>query len=424
VRYLPLTEESRNDMLSTIGVDKVSDLYKDIPKEDFCKFDLPKGKTEQEVVEYFKELSDKNVDGSKVASFLGGGCYRHFIPSSVDAIITRAEFLTSYTPYQPEISQGTLVTIFEFQTYICELTGMDVANASMYDGATSLVEAVLMAGRIQKKKNKYVIGNALNPDYERVLRTYLDKGEILEEGVDAICDETNAVIVSYPDFRGEVADLDEYRKICDEKGALLIVLNCEIVSLGLLQAPRQADIFVGEGQSLGVGLNYGGPHLGIFACKEKYTRQMPGRICGETTDVDGKRGFVLTLNAREQHIRRSKATSNICSNQGLNVVAFTVHLSLLGKNGLEKLAKLNHYKTKQLALKLSGVKGIKVLNETYFNEFVIDLENSDGFLEFMKKAQVFAGVKIDDNRVLVAVTELNSNEDLDLYIRKAKEFLE
>ena len=416
MRYLPLKQSDKEEMMQDIGIKSIKDLYKDVPKEDFCKFDLPRKKTEQELVKYFQTLSNKNTDCTVASSFLGAGCYKHFIPSAVDAIISRSEFLTSYTPYQPEISQGTLAVIFEFQSLICELTGMGVANASMYDGATSTVEAILMANRIKKKKNKIVIANPLNPDYKRVIDTYIVDHNI--ELVDKVDQDCSCVIVQYPDFYGENCNLDKYRKICDENDALLIVVNTEIVALGLIAAPEQADIVVGEAQSLGVGLNYGGPHLGYFACRRELVRQTPGRICGFTTDADGKDSFALTLNAREQHIRRSKATSNICSNQGLNVVAFTVHLALLGKDGFSKLAKLNHYKTKLLHDKLKKIEGITIVNKNFFNEFAFESKiDADIIIKKMLEQNIFAGVKISQNTILASVTEVNSNEEIENYAK-------
>ncbi len=415
MRYLSLTEGDRKEMLSSIGVDNVKDLYQDVPKNDFSSYNLPDGLNEQELVSYFKTLSSKNLPAGETKFFLGAGCYRHFVPSVVDAVISRGEFLTSYTSYQPEISQGTLVAIFEFQSMICELTGMDIANASMYDGATATNEAIQMAKRLNKKKEKIVIANRLNPDYLRVVNTYLEDKNIFTDETD-IDNKTACVVVSYPDYYGEPKDLSYYRKKCDEVGAILVVVNTEIVALGLLPAPKEADIVVGEGQSLGVGMVFGGPHLGYFACKKQFVRQMPGRICGVTKDKERKECYVLTLNAREQHIRRAKATSNICSNQGLNMLAFTVHLALLGGSGFKKLAKLNHYKAILLSKEISKHSKIKILNKHFFNEFVIQLPiKSDDFLVKMKAENILAGVKISDDKILVTTTELNSDKDIVSY---------
>lgn len=414
MRYFPLSKDSRQKMLSSIGVEDVLELYQDLPKEILNKsnISLPNHKSEQEVLKYFKSLSEKNLDADKVSFFLGGGCYRHYIPAVVDYIIQRSEFLTSYTPYQPEISQGTLQVIFEFQSMICNLTGMEVSNASLYDGATSLVEGALMALRINKKKSNIVILEQLNQDYERVLKTYIEKESIFH-GMDNINDDTCCVVIQTPDFYGIPHDLSEVRKLCDKHNALLIVVNSEIISLGILPAPNVADIVVGEAQSLGVAMNFGGPHLGYLASKKKYVRQMPGRICGISEDSNKKQGFVLTLNAREQHIRREKATSNICSNQGLNVVAFTVHLALLGSNGLRKLAKLNHFKAKKLHNILKSNSNIKMLSNRFFNEFAYEVPmEANEFLSKMLEKGIMAGIKISNNRILTTVTESNSDDDI------------
>ena len=415
MRYFPLDKESRQNMLSSIGVEDISQLYVDLPKDiiNNHNFNLPDSKTEFEVLSYFQDLANKNIDASKVGFFLGGGCYRHHIPSVVDYIIQRSEFLTSYTPYQPEISQGTLQTIFEFQSMICNLTGMEVANASLYDGATSLVEAVLMAKRINKNKTNIVVLEHLNPDYSRVLASYIDNDNICYGKEDDINKNTTCVIIQIPDFYGMPHDIAEIRKLCDDNNALLIVVNTEIISLGIISPPVMADIVVGEAQSLGVSMNFGGPHLGYLASKKKYVRQIPGRICGMTEDSNKKTGFVLTLNAREQHIRREKATSNICSNQGLNVVAFTVHLALLGSNGLKKLAKLNHFKAKKLYNLLNANEKINMISTRFFNEFVYEIAmDADRFLALMLKENIMAGIKVSENRILTTVTELNSDIDI------------
>ena len=414
MRYLPLDKSTREGMLSSIGVKKIEDLYSDLPLDIMGKknFNLPSSLTEQEVFSYLKNLSDKNIDQSQIAFFLGGGCYKHYIPALVDTIIQRSEFLTAYTPYQPEISQGTLQVIFEFQSMICELTGMEVSNASLYDGATSVVEAICMAKRLNKKKSNIVILEELNPDYLRVVKTYLTNDNILF-GAENINADTCCVVIQTPDFYGTPHDISKLRNLCDENGSLLITVNTEIISLGLLPPPKESDIVVGEAQSIGVPMNFGGPHLGYLACKKKYTRQMPGRICGITSDLDGNRGFVLTLNAREQHIRREKATSNICSNQGLNVVAFTVHLAMLGSNGLKKLAKTNHLQTKKLYNIVASHPKIKMLSKSFFNEFTYEIPiSSDEFLKKMLNNNIMAGIKVNDNRVLTTVTETNSEKDI------------
>ena len=417
MRYFPLSDAARKEMLSFVGVEDIKDLYLDVPEKilNTAEFNLPHRFSEQEVYNYLKNLANLNIDASKVSFFLGAGCYRHYVPAAVDAIIQRAEYLTSYTPYQPEISQGTLQVIFEFQSMICELTGMEVSNASLYDGATSLVEAVLMARRINKKKQKIVILEELNPDYLRVLNSYLE-GEKIYFQEDDIDKNTCCVIIQTPDFYGTPHNIKELRKLCDKYNIMLIVVNTEIISLGMLEPFKEADIVVGEASSLGVPMNFGGPHLGYLATKKQYVRQMPGRICGMSEDSNGKRGFVLTLNAREQHIRRDKATSNICSNQGLNVVAFTIHLALLGSNGLKKLAQLNHYKAQKLYNKLAEHSKVKIISKYFFNEFIYEVANADKFLSYMLKNNIMAGVKVSDNKILTTVTETNSEQDIDNFI--------
>lgn len=422
MRYLALTEKDREEMLKELNLADQSDLYNEIPDSiRNNEFDLPNHQTELSVESKLKALADKNINTNNYPCFIGAGSYKHHVPSSVDHIIQRAEFLTSYTPYQPEISQGTLISIFEFQSYIANLTGQDVSNASMYDGATSLVEAIAMAKRV-KKKEKFIIANQINDDYLRVIKGYYEKEDILFD-LNTNSDEISAIIIQTPDFHGTPHNLEEYREIADKLNALLIVSVTEIISLGLLQAPKLADIVTGEASSLGVSLNYGGPHLGFFACKKEFTRQIPGRICGKTVDKKNKRAFVLTLNAREQHIRRHKATSNICSNQGLNMLAFTIHLSLLGEKGFKDLAKLNHYKASLLFEGLAKIDGLKLLNDNFFNEFVFELQNitAQDFINKMLDNKIFAGFAIDKNKVLVAATEAISNEDINNYINYARE---
>ena len=424
MRYLALTEKDRQEMLKAIGVSSIDNLYDAVPSEFLLKKpieNLPNHQGEIEVEAILKSLANKNRAASAGPFFLGAGCYKHHIPSSVDHLIQRSEFLTSYTPYQPEISQGTLAVIFQFQSIIALLTGMEVGNASMYDGATSLSEACLMSLRIKSsRKNIATIGN-IHPDYLEVTKTSLDLNE--SKFVTEIDESCAAVIVQYPDFHGEIGNLDDFRKKCDAAGALLVVVTNEIVSLGLLDAPKQADIVVGEASSLGVGLNFGGPLLGFFACKKEFVRQMPGRICGATNDVDGKPGYVLTLNAREQHIRREKATSNICSNQGLCATAFTIHASLLGENGFKKLALINHKKACELADKLSKVKGVKVLNQSFFNEFTIEL--SQDALDVNKKllAKNIIGGFAQGKKMIVAVSELTSTQDMETLANELEKIL-
>lgn len=414
MRYLPLTKSSRAEMLKSIGVKAVDELYRDIPKSAFIKglADIPLHQGELEIERQLGAYANQNHAAPAGPFFLGAGCYYHHIPASVDHIIQRSEFLTAYTPYQPEIAQGTLNVIFEFQTFIAQLTGQELANASMYDGATSTAEAALMAMRVTKR-NKVVIGSALHFDYRGVVKSYVHNFEGASV-VDGEPDQDTAcVIVQYPDFYGTPHDLAAWRKKCDATGALLVVSINEIVALGLLPAPDVADIVCGEARSVGLPMSFGGPHLGFFACKEKYLRQMPGRLCGMTKDADGKRGFVLTLSTREQHIRREKATSNICTNQGLCALAFTVHMALLGEDGFKRLAVLNHEAACKLADALAKVKGVKILTKNFFNEFTVELpKKSKEIVDRLAGQGIIAGYPLDDNQLLVAATEMTTDNDI------------
>jgi glycine dehydrogenase subunit 1 len=428
MRYLALTDIDRKEMMQDIGISSVNELYDAVNDNILLKKPietLPNHQGEIEVDTYLRTLSKKNHNATQGPFFLGAGCYNHHVPSAVDHLIQRSEFLTAYTPYQPEISQGTLATVFQFQSIIALLAGMEIANASMYDGATSLAEAVLMSLRIKKKSNNIHIHGNLNPDYREVLNTFSHIAEAKTiNDVSNLDDQSACVIVQYPDFNGNIENLDTLRQKCDESGALLIVCVTEILALGLLEAPSQADIVVGEAASIGVGMNFGGPHLGFFACSKKNVRQMPGRLCGATTDKDGKDGYVLTLNAREQHIRREKATSNICSNQGLCATAFTIHASLLGEIGIKKLALLNHQKACNLADQLEKVNGIKVLNENFFNEFTIQLEKDPK--EVNKKLlekKIIGGLALDNNQMLIAATEMTSDDHMLRLVNALKDIL-
>lgn len=425
MRFLPHTAEDRAEMLSSIGVDSVDALYSSVPAEARLNapLPLPSALSEMEIEQELSALANKNRAASQGPFFLGAGCYYHHIPATVDALIQRGEYLTSYTPYQPEISQGTLTAVFEFQSMIAALTGMEVANASMYDGATSVTEAALMAQRVSRKE-KVVVHGALHPHYAEVLDTAMSFREspVVYDGT--VDGETACVIAQTPDFHGSPQALDALRAQCDEHGALLVVAIAEIVSLGLLPAPAQADIVAGEAQSIGVPMSFGGPHLGFFATKQKYLRQMPGRLCGETVDEDGKRSFVLTLNTREQHIRREKATSNICTNQGLMALAFTIHLSLLGETGFHRLARLNHARACRLADALSAVPGVSVENDAYFNEFVVTLPRpSAEVVKALAGKGVVAGLALDGNRLLVTATEMTREADIDVYASALREVL-
>lgn len=431
MRYLPLTKKDRADMMQAIGVAGMDELYGSVPAEARRAGlieGLPMHQGEMEVEKALANMAAKNHPAASGPFFLGAGCYYHHIPATVDHIIQRSEFLTSYTPYQPEISQGTLIGIFEFQTMIANLTGMDVANASMYDGATAAAEAVLMSKRIKKRPNIHIHG-ALHPQYRQVIETYIRNYEdmhIVDD--DQLDDLSSCVIVQTPDFHGQPQPLEALRKKCDETGALLIVVVNEILSLGLLPPPTVADIVLGEAQSIGVPMSFGGPHLGFFACRKEYLRQMPGRLCGQTVDKDGRRAYVLTLNTREQHIRREKATSNICTNQGLFALAFTIHMSLLGEIGFKKLAWLNHDKACLLADTLAAIKGVKLVNDHFFNEFVVELPvSAKDAVHTLSSEGIIAGYALDGGRLLLAATEITSEEDikrlasvLENYIEKAK----
>ncbi len=446
MRYLPLNEGDRRAMLQTIGVKAVDDLFTDVPANALnAKFDLPDHMGELEVERALSAMAAKNRAAGAGPSFLGCGAYKHHIPATVDHIIQRSEFLTAYTPYQPEIAQGTLQYLFEFQTQVAALTGMEVANASMYDGSTGCAEAALMARRVTKR-GKIIMSGGLHPHYAAVTRTNLElvDAKVVQAPIDVdasediaaqIDDDTACVIVQSPDVFGNVRDLTPIAEAAHAKGALLVAVVTETVSLGALKSPGEmgADIVVGEGQSIGNGLNYGGPYVGLFATRQKYMRQMPGRLCGQTTDAEGKRGFVLTLSTREQHIRRDKATSNICTNSGLCVLAFTVHMTLLGEAGLRKLAMLNHEAACKTADALGQVKGVEVVNKSYFNEFTLRLpKNATGIVEKLAGEGVLAGVpgerlwpydKDAHNLLIVAATECVTDKDIETFAAKLNEAL-
>jgi glycine dehydrogenase subunit 1 len=446
MRYLPLSDTDRGEMLARIGVQSVDELFADIPKTMLLKepIDLPRRKGELEVERILSRMSSKNVSASSVPFFVGAGAYKHHVPATVDHLIQRSEFLTSYTPYQPEIAQGTLQYLFEFQTQVAALTGMDVANASMYDGSTGTGEAVLMAHRVTKRR-KAVLSGGLHPHYVDVVKTLSEMASDdvvtmdpdvsgTEDILSQIDDSVSCVVVQTPDVFGNVRDLKAIAGKAHQHGALLIAVFTEAVSLGLLQSPGSmgADIVVGEGQSIGNALNFGGPYVGLFAAKSKYIRQMPGRLCGETVDADGNRGFVLTLSTREQHIRRDKATSNICTNSGLCCLAFTIHMTLLGQAGLTRLARVNHANAVKLADLLEGVKGVEVLNKAFFNEFTVKLAKpAADVVERLAEKGVLAGVPVSrllpeaglDNLLLVASTEVNTDDDRAAFVAALKEVL-
>jgi glycine dehydrogenase subunit 1 len=385
MRYLPLDAEERHEMLRTIGVPDVAALFADIPADKQIEglLDLPLAMSEMAVERRMAALSSGSVAAGSVPFFLGAGAYRRHVPATVDHLIQRSEFLTSYTPYQPEVSQGTLQVLFEFQTQVAALTGMEVANASMYDGSTATAEAMLMAHRLTKR-HKAVLSGGLHPQYADVAATlaHMAGDTILrlppdvaaaEDIAAAIDAETSCVIVQSPDFFGNPRDLTALAAAAHAKGALLIAVFTDPVALAAVRPPgdMDADIAVGEGQGIGVGLNFGGPYVGLFATRLKNVRQMPGRLAGETRDAADRRSFVLTLSTREQHIRREKATSNICTNSGLCALAFSIHLTLLGSEGLSRLAAVNHANAVQLADRLSAIPGVKIVNRHFFNEFTM-----------------------------------------------------
>lgn len=438
MRYLPLSPADRAEMLATIGVGTIDDLFADVPAAARSKdlFDLPLHAGEMEVERELAGLAAMNRPAGAGPFFCGAGAYKHHVPATVDHIIQRSEFLTSYTPYQPEIAQGTLQVLFEFQTQVAALTGLDVANASMYDGSTACAEAVMMAQRVTRRK-KAVLSGGLHPHYAATTQTiaHAEGMDIVRQPVavdaeaavlEAIDADTAAVVVQTPNVFGVVTDVTKIAEAAHAAGALLIVVTTEAVSYGLLKSPGEmgADIAVAEGQSIGNGLNFGGPYVGLFACREKLVRQMPGRLCGETVDADGRRGFVLTLSTREQHIRREKATSNICTNSGLCALAFTIHLSLLGERGLRELAALNHSRARELRDALAAVPGVEVLTPRFFNEFAIRLKgDATKTVEALLADGVVAGVpfsRLDpaagmDDVLLVAATETTTTQDIQAF---------
>ena len=454
MRYLPLTDADRSAMLEKIGASDVDALFVDVPEEARLSGPiegLPMHASEMAVEKHMRRLSRKNLAAADAAFFLGAGAYRHHVPARVDHIIQRGEFLTAYTPYQPEIAQGTLQMLFEFQSQVARLYGCAVANASMYDGSTACWEAVAMASRVARgKKRKVVLSGALHPHYAEVVRTMakFTEDEIAgappsltakpdDDGLIARIDaDTSCVVVQYPDILGRLPDLEKIAEAAHEKGALLIAVNTEPVALGAIKSPGElgADIVVGEGQSIGVGLQFGGPYLGLFAVRDpKHVRMMPGRLCGETVDAEGKRGFVLTLSTREQHIRREKATSNICTNSGLCALAFSVHMTLLGERGLRNMATENHRLACLAAERLDKVPGAKVLNESFFHEFTLLIEGdarkivreltSQDILAGVALGRLFPGNDALGKGLLVAVTETTTEEDIETLASALEEVL-
>ncbi|HFG0321321.1 TPA: aminomethyl-transferring glycine dehydrogenase subunit GcvPA [Staphylococcus aureus] len=442
-RYIPLTEKDKQEMLQTIGAKSIGELFGDVPSDILLNRDLniAEGEAETTLLRRLNRIASKNITKETHTSFLGAGVYDHYAPSVVDAMISRSEFYTAYTPYQPEISQGELQAIFEFQTLICELTDMDVANSSMYDGMTSFAEACILAFS-QTKKNKIVVSKGLHYQALQVLHTYAKtrkEFEVVEIDLDgtvtdlkkleaAVDDETAAVAVQYPNFYGSIEDLEKIHSFIEEKKALFIVY-ANPLALGLLTPPCSfgADIVVGDTQPFGIPAQFGGPHCGYFATTKKLMRKVPGRLVGQTQDDEGNRGFVLTLQAREQHIRRDKATSNICSNQALNALASSIAMSALGKQGIYDIAVQNiehaNY-AKQQFIK----KGFEVLDGTSFNEFVVKFDKpiqqvNEELVKYNIIGGFDLGVVSDDfkNHMLIAVTELRTKDEIDTFVEKAGE---
>jgi glycine dehydrogenase subunit 1 len=451
MRYLPLTAKDRADMLAVIGAPGVDAFYEDVPMAARLGKQiggLPDHKGELEVERILSRMAAKNTPAGSVPFFIGAGAYKHHVPATVDHIIQRSEFLTTYTPYQPEIAQGTLQSLFEFQTQVALLLGMDVANASMYDGSTACAEAALMTARVTRRK-KVILSGGLHPHYAEVVRGQAEAVgiEIVqlplavddEAGVLAHVDsDTAGVIVQTPNVFGTITDLTAIAAGVHAAGALLVSTFTECLAFGAVTPPGEmgADIVVGEGQSIGNGLNFGGPYVGLFAAREKYVRQMPGRLAGETVDATGKRGFVLTLSTREQHIRRDKATSNICTNSGLCALAWTAHMTLLGDQGLTRLAALNHQQAVKTADALAGVKGIEVLTGAFFNEFAIRVPvEARPLVQALADKGVMAGVSVSrldpvaaktagmDDVILLAATETVTDGDIAALVQAFKEVL-
>ncbi len=441
MRYLPLSQADREQMLGVIGAGSVDDLFVDVPEAARLAgkiADLPDHASELSVERQLGAMARKNLVAGEVPFFLGAGAYRHHVPASVDHIIQRGEFLTSYTPYQPEIAQGTLQVLFEFQTQVARLFGCDVANASMYDGSTACWEAITMARRVTRR-GKAILSGGLHPHYVSVANTMAKfTGDVLDTRlpelsaetdtqslIDSIDDDTSCVVVQYPDILGRIGDLTALAEACHAKKALLVAVVTEPVALGAIRSPGEmgADIVVGEGQSIGVGLQFGGPYVGLFACSEKLVRQMPGRLTGQTVDAEGKRGFVLTLSTREQHIRREKATSNICTSSVLCALAWTAHMTLLGEKGLRQLAALNHAKAVAAAERLTKLPGVELVNDSFFNEFTLRLpKEARPAVRAMAEKGVLGGVSLGrlypdaaelQNGLIVAVTETVTDEDVE-----------
>lgn len=410
--FTALNEETRKEMLESISKSNIDELFEEIPqKARMQSLDLPNALNEMQAQRVVKGLAKAN--NSDYIYFVGAGTYNKFIPAAVSQVAQRFEFLTAYTPYQPEIAQGTLQIMYEFQSLICRLTGMPVSNASMYDGASAAAEAVIMAKRVTKK-NKVLISDTINPEYIKVIQTYAWANEIELEMFDTMPENVSdyaGVVIQNPNFFGEIKEIKK------SEGALLIVIT-DVSSLAILTPPSEygADIVVGDIQTLGIPMSFGGPHAGFMSCTEKLMRQLPGRLAGKTVDADGKTAYTLTIQTREQHIKREKATSNICSNQALIALCATLYLSLLGEKGFKQASYLSSKNAHDLAKKLEQ-KGYKVLSNDFYNEFLLNVEHADSFLTKLKEQNIIGGYKVDEKTILVCATEMNSPEDIELYVK-------
>lgn len=438
MRYLPLSEQDKKEMLASMNVHKIEDLFEEVPCQDTGTIKPFSSCDELSLSKEFREIASKNTAAHDCPCFLGAGAYNHHFPAAAEYLLSRGEFLTSYTPYQPEVSQGTLQIMFEYQTQVARLTGLDIANASMYDAATAAFEAAVMACRITGK-NRIIISGGVHPNITSVIASCTQFGDyeclpkepkpaLFREETLSPDNQTACVVVQYPDFFGNITDFTNLSEKCHAAKALLILVFTEPLALGLLKSPGEmgVDIAVGEGLGLAGHLNYGGSTLGLFACRKEYLRNMPGRIVGETTDVDGKRGFVLTMATREQHIRREKATSNICTNSGLNAAAFSMHLAWLGEKGFKNLAGLNHLKALKTASEIEKIEGVRIVNSSFFNEFTLCLEGQSAKAAVLRLAEkgILAGVPLSDfygnmeEYMIIAVTEMNSDDDIDALVKE------
>jgi len=447
MNFVPNTEKEKKQMLSFLNINSLEELFTDVNEEIRLKgpLKLPKPLSEMEIVKHMRMIGSENSDIQKYSCFLGAGAYHHFIPSVVDHLVMRGEFLTSYTPYQAELSQGTLQSIFEFQSMICELTKMDVANASMYDGASAMAEAAIMAAKYTERK-KILVSRAIHPEYRQVLRTYANTFglEIIEIGIDSgltdlgdmeskVKESVACVLVQSPNFFGYIENLTDCVNIAHQNGSLFISGVLEPISLGILKPPGdfKADIVVGEAQAFGNPLNYGGPHLGFMATKEEFLKKLPGRISGMTVDTNGDRGFILTLQTREQHIRRERATSNICTNQALNALAATIYLALVGKRGLRKLAEICVQRAEYACGKIAKLEVYELISKApFFNEFTIQCSESPKKInELLLKKKIIGGLDLRmfyqelENCMLFCITEMNSKEDIDMLVKALDEVM-